>query len=225
MIPLRDNQPPSGFAGWVVILILVNICIFYLELASVSPDAFISQYALIPANIDFAGLQGLKPFITSQFIHGGFLHIISNMLFLWIFGGNVEAKLGIFFPLFYLLGGIIAAFTQYLLIPTSNIPMLGASGAIAAVLGAYFVFFSHHKIKTLVPLFGFFTILDIPASIMLFYWFFTQLFSGVATIVTNQLNLGGVAFFAHIGGFVYGMVAGSVIRTLSTPARRLLHRF
>ena len=205
MIPLRDSHPANIFPFWVLTIIGVNIYVFFLELTSPNPDAFITQYALIPQLVDLSNIQTWIPFITSQFLHGGFVHIISNMLFLWIFGDNVEGRLGfILFPIFYLLGGSIGGLAQYLLMPDSSIPMLGASGAVAAVLGAYFSLFGHHTIKTLVPVFGFLTVVDIPASVMLFYWFITQLFSGVASITLTAQDVGGVAFFAHLGGFTFG---------------------
>lgn len=212
MIPLSDSQPAGKFPFWVVIIIAINIYVFYLELISPSLDSFISQYALIPALIDFNNLETLNPFITSQFLHGGFLHIISNMLFLWIFGDNVEAKSGfLLFPILYLLSGIIGALAQYIFMPDSTIPMLGASGAIAGVLGAYFSWFPHHSVKTLVPVFGFFTIVNIPASFMLFYWLATQIFSGAFSLTTSMSEVGGVAFFAHIGGFITGWLMSKLI--------------
>ncbi|TSC86617.1 MAG: rhomboid family protein [Microgenomates group bacterium Gr01-1014_7] len=213
MIPLRDSHPANIFPFWVIAIIAANICVFFLEISAPDPETFISQFALIPRLIDFSLPETLFPFISSQFLHGGFIHIISNMLFLWIFGDNVEGRLGfLFFPVFYLASGAAGAFAQYILMPAGDIPMLGASGAIAGVLGAYFALFSHHTIKTLVPIFGFFTVVDIPASVMLFYWFITQLFSGTASIVADTASMGGVAFFAHAGGFVFGWVVGRFFR-------------
>lgn len=207
MFPLSDTKTSGRFPAWVVILILANVWVFLQELTAPNPDLFVGQFALIPSQVDFSNLDSLKPFITSQFLHGGFIHIISNMWFLWIFGDNVEERLGsFFFPIFYLLAGAIGGLTQYIFIPDSSIPMLGASGAIAGVLGAYLAFFPNHRIKTLMPLFGFFSIINIPAYIVLFFWFFTQLFSGSASIITATASLGGVAFFAHIGGFITGWI-------------------
>lgn len=209
MIPLRDSHPANIFPFWVITIIALNIYVFFLELTAANPDLFIAQYALISNLVDLADSQTWIPFITSQFLHGGFVHIISNMLFLWIFGDNVEGRLGfLLFPIFYLAAGAAGGAAQYILDPNSTIPMLGASGAIAGVLGAYFALFGHHKIKTLVPVFGFLTVVDIPASVMLFYWFITQLFSGVASIPLAAEGLGGIAFFAHAGGFVFGWVVG-----------------
>lgn len=212
MIPLSDTRGSGKFPFWVVVIIAVNAYVFFLELRSPNPDLFIQQYALIPSQVDFNRLSTLYPFITSQFLHAGFLHIISNMWFLWIFGDNVEERFGFFlFPLLYLLSGIVGGLAQYMLLPDSSTPMLGASGAIAGTLGAYFALFSRHTIKTLVPIFGFFTIADLPASLILVYWFITQLFSGAASISNTSYQLGGVAYFAHIGGFVLGYVAAKLI--------------
>lgn len=212
MIPLRDSEPARIFPFWVIAIIALNIYVFYLELTSLNPDAFIAAFALIPRLVDFSIPETLMPFITSQFLHGGFIHIISNMLFLWIFGDNVEEKLGfLVFPIFYLAGGVAGGLVQYFFMPDSQVSMLGASGAIAGVLGAYFAWFGHHSVKTLVPIFGFFTVIDVPASVMLFYWFITQLFSGAASIGV-QADIGGVAFFAHAGGFTFGWIAAKALK-------------
>lgn len=213
MIPLKDSQPAGIFPFWVATFIAVNIYVFYLELTATNPEAFISQFALIPRLVDPSSVESFLPFITSQFLHGGFIHIISNMLFLWIFGDNVEERVGfLFFPVFYLMAGAVGGFSQYIFMPHSSIPMLGASGAIAGTLGAYFALFPHHSIKTLVPIFGFFTIIDVPASIMLFYWFFTQIFAGVASLSIQMGDVGGVAFLAHAGGFAFGWVVGQTFK-------------
>ena len=211
MFPLRDTHTTGKFPFWVITIITLNILVFYLELTSVSPEAFIAQYALIPSLVDFNNLETLKPFITSQFLHAGFLHIISNMWFLWIFGDNVEDRLGkLIFPIFYLASGAAGALLQYFFMPSGDIPMLGASGAIAGVLGAYFALFKNHTVKTLIPVFGFPAVVEIPATVMLFYWFVTQLFSGAAGLVTASADIGGVAFFAHIGGFVFGWIMAKI---------------
>lgn len=207
MIPLRDSHPAGKFPYWVVAIIAVNIYVFYLQITSSNPELFISIYGLVPALVDPIYPSTWIPFITSQFLHGGFLHIISNMLFLWIFGDNVEERIGQFsFPIFYLSAGTIGGLTQYIVSPTSDIPMIGASGAVAGVLGVYFALFGHHTVKTLVPIFGFFSIIDVPASVMLFYWFITQLFSGAASLTFSANEAGGVAFMAHVGGFAFGWI-------------------
>lgn len=205
MLPLRDSDSSGRFPFWTITLIVVNVFVFFLELTAPNYEAFIYQYSLVPARINFADISTLLPFITSQFLHGGFLHIASNMLFLWVFGDNVEGRFGfVFFPIFYLFCGIIAGLSQYLLGPGSQIPMLGASGAVAGVLGAYYKMFPNNTIKTLVPSYGLMQVVEIPAGIMLIYWFITQIFSGAASIGVA----GGVAYFAHIGGFATGWIFG-----------------
>lgn len=213
MIPLRDSQPTGRFPFWVVAIIAINIYVFYLELTALNPDLFIVSYSLIPALVDFSVPESLIPFITSQFLHGGFLHIISNMLFLWIFGDNVEERVGLLlFPFFYLGAGVVGGLSQYFLMPESQIPMLGASGAVAGVLGAYFAWFGHNTVKTLIPIFGFFTVIDVPASVMLFYWFITQVISSAVSLTVSTSDVGGVAFAAHVGGFAFGWVAAKILR-------------
>ncbi|MBI2405532.1 rhomboid family intramembrane serine protease [Candidatus Microgenomates bacterium] len=205
MIPLRDSQPAHTFPFWVLVIIALNTWVFFLEFSAANPELFISQWALIPTLVDWGNPVTFAPFITSQFLHAGLVHILSNMWFLWIFGDNVEGYFGkLFFPIVYLFSGFVGGAAQYLLAPNSTIPMLGASGAIAGVLGAYLVLFPRHTIKTLVPVFGFITVTDIPASVMLFYWFFTQLFAGVGSLAIAAI--GGVAWFAHIGGFITGWI-------------------
>lgn len=204
MIPLKDANALSRFPFWVILIILLNIYVFYRELSVADAEAFILQFALIPAQIDPAHFKTLLPLLTSQFLHGGFLHIASNMLFLWVFGNNVEVSLGFFlFPVFYLAAGVVAGLAQYLAVPSADVPMLGASGAVAGVLGAYFALFPNSRIRTLIFIFFFVTIVDIPAFFLLFYWFITQFFSGLASFPINPTE-GGVAFISHIGGFLFG---------------------
>lgn len=211
MIPLRDSAPSQRFPLATYTIIAVNVVIFWHELTAPDLDQFISSYALIPANVSVSDFSQLAPFVTSQFLHGGFVHLVSNLWFLKIFGDSVEAVWGWFrFLIFYLLGGVFAGFIQFLAEPTSGIPMIGASGAVASVLGAYFVFFPRHRVETLVPVWGFWQVVTIPASVMLFYWFVTQLFSGVASL-GFQGAYGGVAFFAHVGGFVFGYMVARVV--------------
>lgn len=209
MFPLRDSHHPSKTAFITIALIILNVYFFIQEMMAPDLEKFISQYALVPSLIDFSNIETLKPFITSQFLHAGLFHLISNMWFLKIFGDNVEEVFGSYiFLIIYLASGVAGGLLQYFFSPTSEIPMLGASGAVAGVLGAYLVWFPHHKIETLVPFGLFMTTVNISASIMLFYWFVTQLFSGVGSIAYAQL--GGVAFWAHIGGFVFGYLASKM---------------
>jgi len=205
VFPLRDNHKSRRFPLVTVLLILVNIYVFFRELTAPDTESFINSYSLIPYNVNFSELSTLTPFITSQFLHAGFLHIISNMWFLRIFADNAEEKFGHFnFLVVYIVSGATGGFLQYLFSPDSRLPMLGASGAVAGVLGAYLVFFPHHKVETLVPYGLFMSVVSIPASVMLIYWFIIQFFSGVGSIAAAQT--GGVAFWAHVGGFVTGFL-------------------
>ena len=208
MFPIRDSQNADKFPLVNLCLIGINIYFFIKELLSPNIDAFISLYGLIPANIDFSRTETLTPFVSGLFLHAGFLHILSNMWFLWIFGDNVESIMGHLKYLgFYLFCGFVASFAQYLFIPQSHLPMIGASGAIAGVLGAYLKYFPNNKIDTIVPIFGLPVIIAIPASFMLIYWFFIQTFNGVATITVATAAIGGVAYIAHAGGFLSGFLA------------------
>lgn len=203
MIPLRDAYPTRRRPIITYLFILANVFVFLLELLAPDLDTFINQYALIGAKVNFLIPTSLWPFLTFQFLHGGFLHLFSNMWFLKIFGDNVEDELGHFrFLFFYLFAGVVAGLSQYIFMTHSTVPMLGASGSVAGVLGAYLVFFPHHRIETLIPVFGFWRIVELPAALMLFYWFITQLFAGVGSLAMPEV--GGVAFLAHAGGFFAG---------------------
>lgn len=210
MFPLSDSAKASRFPIITLILILINIYVFYLEMTASSLENFIYQYALIPSLVDPGNPTTLIPFVTSMFLHGSFFHIISNMWFLWIFGDNVEGHFGKFwYPIVFLLSGIAGGILQFIFMPDSSIPMLGASGAVSGVLGAYFVLFPHSRIKTFLFLFFIITIVEIRAVFYLFYWFFLQVFSGLTDL--GSLNVGGgVAFWAHVGGFVMGVILAKV---------------
>lgn len=205
MFPIRDHNPSQIFPIATLGIIAITAYMFFLEISAVEMETFIRQYALIPAAVDFSDLATLLPFIISIFLHGGWLHIVSNMWFLWIFGDNVEAVLGkIQYVFFYLFCGVVAGIAQYITMPDTTIPMLGASGAVAGVLGAYLALYPGHKIDTLIP-FGFFmSQVQIPAGIMLGYWFLIQVISGVGSF--GMQDVGGVAFWAHAGGFVTGWI-------------------
>jgi membrane associated rhomboid family serine protease len=157
---------------------------------------------------------------TSMFLHGGWLHLLGNMLFLWIFGNNVEDRLGsIPFLLFYLVGGVAAALTQVVIDPRSTIPLVGASGAIAAALGAYIVLFPGARILSLVFLGFFYQLIEVPAILVLGFWFGLQLLNGFAAFGAETAQ-GGVAFFAHIGGFVFGLAVGVLLRVVGAGTGR-----
>lgn len=208
MFPLKDHVS-SGKFPWVNLsLILLTVFAFFQELTTPNLEGFLRQWALVPTLVDFADWPTLLPFLSSIFLHAGWIHLISNMWFLWIFGDNVEAKFGHFpYLIFYLSAGILAGFGQYLVALNSSLPMLGASGAVAGVLGAYLVFFPNHRVDTLLPFFGFPMMIQVPAGFVLIYWFFTQLFSGVASLAV-PVAIGGIAWWAHIGGFSFGWLVG-----------------
>ena len=210
MIPIADSEKSRRFPFLNILFIGLNVLAFYLQITALNPETFIYKYALVPSEIDFSNFATLYPFVTSMFLHGGFLHIGSNMLFLWVFGDNVEGHLPPFVYLFLYLGaGIVGSLAQYFMDPTSTIPMLGASGAVAGALGAYFTLFPHHKIKTLVILPIFITIIEISAVFMLGYWILLQLISGAGS-VGLPADQGGVAYFAHIGGFAFGYIFAKI---------------
>lgn len=207
MFPISDTKTSGHFPFLTIGLIAINVYVFFLQLTSPDLEAFIRQYALVPALVSLSDPSTWAPFITSQFLHGDFLHIIGNMVFLWVFGDNIEHRFGIGYIPFYLLGGAIAGLSQYFLNSGSEIPMLGASGAVAAVLGAYLVLYPHHVVKTLVIAFGFITTTTLPATFLLIYWFVIQVIAGVTALgIQTAEDVGGVAYFAHIGGFVFGWV-------------------
>ena len=203
MFPLRDTQPSYSKPVVTVLLIVVNVLVFLFEvgLDPYSRNEFIAAYGLVPDQFSFLNV------LTSMFLHGGWMHVLGNMWFLWIFGDNIEDILGSAkFLLFYLLCGVAAAMAQFLADPGSRVPMVGASGAIAGVMGAYMVKFPHSRIHTLLFIFFFITTVEVPAWLMLIYWFFINLFSGVGSIGYSHTSQGGgVAFLAHVGGFLAGI--------------------
>ena len=222
MIPLRDTIP-SRRVPWIMRgLFVLNIAAFLLELRQGEAlEAFVHRFGVVPTQwrlaapsdvLDWPGL--LLTLVTSQFLHAGALHLGANMLYLWIFADNVEDRLGHGrFLLLYLGSGVAAAVTQLLSTPNSSLPMVGASGAIAGVLGAYLLLFPAARIVTLVPLGVFWDTVEIPAFIFLGLWFLLQWLIGITTI-GQVADLGGVAFWAHIGGFVGGMVGVVLLRPL-----------
>ena len=209
MIPLRDNNPSRRTPIITIILIVINVAVFLYtnSLSLRAQTVFFRDYGLIPLKVtaDLNTSTALT-FITSMFLHGGWLHVGGNMLFLWIFGDNIEDYLGkIRFVLFYAVCGIIAGLAQIVIDPTSPIPQIGASGAIAGVLGGYIVLFPRAKIKTLIFFWYFIRIADIAAGWVLGFWFVLQLFNGLS-VLNPRYAQGGVAFFAHIGGFIAGVI-------------------
>jgi len=200
MFPIRDHNPSLRTPFVSYVLIAINIAVFALGLVMIADQRALSEFyvnwALIPAKSD------PLTYVTSQFLHGGFMHLAGNMLFLWVFGDNMEDEMGHApFLGFYLAGGIAAGLAQTLADPSSPIPMVGASGAIAAVMGGYLLLFPKAKVDILIIFIVFFRIFPIPAWIVLGIWFGLQMFSGLNT-PTDQ---GGVAYWAHAGGFIAGV--------------------
>jgi membrane associated rhomboid family serine protease len=227
MIPLKDNAPRYSFPVITLTLIAINVLVFLYQvtLSNYALDNLVYQNGVVPLRVT-GFMNGrvpldtaLAPFFTCMFLHGGWLHLIGNMWFLWIFGDNIEDYLGHFsYLLFYLGCGFAAAITHILLNAGSRMPSVGASGAIAGVMGAYFVLYPKARVMMWFPPIFFF---HLPAWLVLGYWFFMQFLSGAATSIaeTSQTN-GGIAFWAHVGGFVAGVVLIKVL-----PARPRRYRY
>jgi membrane associated rhomboid family serine protease len=209
MIPLKDvSRRPRRAPIVTSAVILVNAFVFLLELTG--GDPFVQQWSVIPADVA-AGRQ-LITLLTAMFMHAGWLHIVGNMVFLWAFGPEIEDAMGrTRYVVFYLLCGLAASAAQIVAMPDSTVPNLGASGAIAGVMGAFLVTYPRDQIRTLI-LFGWFTrITVIPAAILIGLWFVVQLFSQLGAMADVQM--GGVAYMAHVGGFVFGAVTGRLFET------------
>jgi membrane associated rhomboid family serine protease len=231
VIPLRDANPTRRTPVVTLALIATCFVVFAYQLGRLGSggiaalDAFVMEWGIVPVELTGAWGSGVdltteaSTLITSQFLHGGWLHLLGNLLFLWIFGNNIEDRLGrIRFLVFYLLGGLVAGLAQVAIDPDSAIPTIGASGAIAATLGAYLVLFPRARITSLVFLGFFYQLIDVPAVIVLVFWFVLQLVDGIASLGVTDSS-GGVAFFAHIGGFVFGALLGLVMRAVGRRAR------
>jgi membrane associated rhomboid family serine protease len=205
MFPLRDHNPSgrTPYVTWALIALNVVVFLTYSPMFSdpVALQSFFGSYALVPANLSSG--SGFHTVLTSMFLHGGFMHIAGNMLFLWIFGDNMEDEMGHGgFLLFYLASGIGAALAQYLSSPLSDIPMVGASGAIAGVMGGYLLLFPKARVDILIIFIVFFRVFPVPAWLMLGLWFGLQFFGGF----TSAADAGGVAYWAHAGGFIAGLI-------------------
>ena len=222
MVPLRDNNPISITPFVTYGLFIANIAVFVYQLSLSEPqlERFFHVAAMVPCELSGScPVTGQLPewitLFTSQFLHGGFLHIAGNMLFLWIFGNNIEDRLGhIKYLIFYLGCGALAALAQWFFSQNSGIPSLGASGAIAGIMGAYILRFPHAKVLTLVPLGFFLTTFNLPAYLYLGFWFLQQaFFSFVSLGVRTSVGMegGGIAYWAHAGGFVVGAVLGPLL--------------
>jgi membrane associated rhomboid family serine protease len=209
MIPLRDSTRSRTFPVVNVSLIVINLIVFFREISLTNQglNQLTYTYGLIPAQVASQLATGVPlltlaiPFITAMFLHANWLHIIGNMLYLWIFGDNVEDRIGhLPYLFFYLLVGVAGSIVYCLASPASQVPIIGASGAIAGILGAYFVLYPKAKVLTLLPLFFFITLVEVPAIWFLLLWFGMQVVNGFAT----SLAADSVAWWAHIGGFVTG---------------------
>lgn len=226
MVPLNDDNPISITPVVVYGLLALNIVIFLFEMTLSEPalQQFFNTYAVVPAELTAsftggdvdAGGEWLT-LISSQFLHGNFLHVAGNMLYLWVFGNNIEDQLGhVKFLIFYLVCGALAALAQWFFMPDSPVPSLGASGAIAGIMGAYIIRFPRARILTLVPLFIFITTFRIPAIFFLGWWFIQQaLYSVMSLGATADIGSGGIAYWAHAGGFVFGVVLGPILGLFS----------
>lgn len=238
MFPIGDdNSGRQSFPIVNTVLIATNVVVFLYQLLLLaqSPrqlEAFVFKYGAIPfeltRGIDIPPTVGFPIYLTiftSMFLHGGFAHLIGNMWYLYIFGDNVEDSMGHFrYLIFYLLGGVAAAWTQILLDPSSRIPMIGASGAISAVMGAYLVLYPGGLVRT-VALFGFIPIFFyLPAIILIGLWFILQFFAGLASLGVPTANTGGVAYWAHIGGFIAGLILVWLFRNPDRVERQRIAR-
>lgn len=206
MIPLRDANPTRKTPLVTYVFVALNALIFVGELfldGQGQLDSFITQWGVVPIELLSNPLGEALTLLTSMFLHGGWAHLLGNMLYLWVFGDNLEDRMGtIRFIVFYVATGLVATAAQIAINPQSSVPTIGASGAIAGVLGGYLVLFPRARITTIV--FRFVT--EVPALIVLGFWFVYQFFFGIASLSTMDMQVGGVAFFAHIGGFVAGMI-------------------
>ena len=210
MIPIRDTIRSYNFPviNWSIIVLNSLVFLYQLILPPAALQSFIRTFGMVPSHISLANPASFATLFTNMFLHGGWFHIISNMWVLYIFGDNVEDRMGSGrYLVFYLLSGLAANLLQLFFSPGSNVPTIGASGAIAGVLGGYFLLFPRARVITLILLFIFPWFVEIPAVIFLGFWFVTQLFSGLSSLGTAAgMEMGGIAWWAHVGGFVFGLL-------------------
>jgi membrane associated rhomboid family serine protease len=211
MFPIRDTirSRRLPLVNWALILTNVFVFLYEVQLSTPAFNRLINTYGLVSAHFNPAHLTlaAFIPFFTHMFLHSGWFHIISNMWVLFIFGDNVEDRLGSGrYLVFYILGGLAAAAMQTYISPHSSVPAIGASGAIAAVLGAYILFFPAARVLTLIPIFIIPWFIEVPAFIFIGIWFFTQLYSGLLSLAASGVSIDGIAWWAHIGGFIFGLL-------------------
>jgi membrane associated rhomboid family serine protease len=218
MIPLGDaDRRPVSFPVITAVIIALNALVFVLELAK--GEAFIFRWSFVPSEISSG--RNYITLLTAMFMHGGWLHIVGNMIYLWAFGPEIEEMMGkVFYSIFYLLGGLLASLAQVVMDPHSSIPNLGASGAIAAIMGAFLITFPTDRIRTLLIIGFFVTVSFIPAVFLVGFWFIIQLFSEVGALVGRKA--GGIAYMAHIGGFVFGMASARLLWSRKKRAQKVL---
>jgi membrane associated rhomboid family serine protease len=222
MFPIRDDVPSRTYPYATLGLIVLNVAIFLVQFGQRLADpaaaaGAVASFGLVPAQ---AAEGRIWPFFTSMFMHGGWFHLIGNMWYLWIFGDNVEDRLGpVKFVIFYVACGLIGNLGHYVFNSASSVPAVGASGAIAGVLGAYVVSYPMARILVVIPLFLFFHFLTVPALVVLGFWFIVQLASGTFSLAQSGVY-GGVAWWAHIGGFLGGIA----ILNLFRPRPRIMYR-
>jgi membrane associated rhomboid family serine protease len=228
MIPLRDNAGAPRLCPINLTLIAANVAVFIFEMRlGAAANTLIAQYGMVPARIagigsvsPVAALQALLTLLTAMFLHGGVLHLAGNMLFLFIFGPAVEMRFGHRnYLYFYIAAGVAAGLAIVFFDPGAQVPVIGASGAIAAVLGAYFVLYPRARILTLLPFFFIIELVEVPAVVYLLLWFGWQLFSAVQSHVFQSMA-GGVAWWAHVGGFLFGLAAAPLMARKQQPVRR-----
>lgn len=230
MVPLRDDNPVSTTPVVTYGLIGLNIAVFLyqLGLSRVGLDRWFNAWALVPAQLSesFQGALEAPAYewitlVSSQFLHGGFFHVGGNLLYLWVFGNNIEDQLGhLRFLIFYLGCGVLAGLTQWMFDPASTVPTVGASGAIAGVMGAYILRFPRAHIVTLIPLIIFFTTIRVPAIFFLGFWFVQQALFSLASLSSEaSWSDGGVAYWAHSGGFVFGLILGPLLGLMGPKSR------
>ncbi|RME87646.1 MAG: rhomboid family intramembrane serine protease [Anaerolineae bacterium] len=218
MFPLHDTIPSRRFplVNWLIIIANVLVFLYESMLGPVGVARFTNTWGLVPLRLLAHTGKAWPTVFSAMFLHGGWFHLLSNMWTLYIFGDNVEGRMGHGrYLVFYLLSGVAAALLQVFILPFSRVPMIGASGAIAGVLGAYMILFPQSRVVTLLPIFFFFTFVEIPAVFYLGFWFLSQVYSGLFSLAGASGS--GVAWWAHIGGFVFGMLAVGVFARPQRP--------